>query len=496
MLSFPDPRPGDRRIGVVDVGSNSVRMVVFEGGRRCPATIYNEKVLCGLGADLAVTGRLSPTGCDRALAALRRFLALAPGLKLSALAGVATAAVREAEDGAAFRDRVARDTNIRLRVATGEDEARLAAQGVLFGDPSATGLVVDLGGASMELCPVNSAGPGRGVTTPLGPQRLGPLDDPDAVRAVVRKELEPLAQRFAGSAHRLYLVGGAWRALGRVLLEHAAHPLPILHEYAFPPGQADAVIEALLGMDKDGLGQISTVSSARRGTLPHAALLLEQLIAIFGPERIQISGFGLREGVCFDILTADLRAEDPLLSTAAGQERTRARMPGFGADLAEWAMTAMPPLDEREERLMRAACYLSDVSWRAHPDFRGTACREVVTRINLSSAGHRGRAYLLAALLTRYKGSRKALETEPAIALLDEDSLLRARQMGGLMRLGATISAGMPGYLRQTRLTLADGILALSPTTEGESFMGEEVEKRLDRAARLLDARPVIEPVV
>ena len=477
---------------MVDVGSNSVRMVVFEGGRRCPATVYNEKVLCGLGSDLAATGRLSPEGRERALAALSRFIALAPGLKLSALAGVATAAVREAEDGEEFRDAVARETNIRLRIASGSDEARLAAQGVLFGDPAAAGLVIDLGGASMEICPVNQNGPGRGVTTALGPQRLGDITDLDAARRTIREALDPLARPFIGSAHRLYLVGGAWRAFGRVQIDWTGHPLEILHEYTFTPDEVAGTIQRLLSSDADDLNQIASVSSARRGLLAHAALLLEQLIEVFGPERIQLSGFGLREGVCYDILTEDLRAEDPLLSTAMGHERTRARAPGFGTELADWLLGALPETSQDEGRLIRAACHLSDVSWRSHPEYRATACTEVITRVNLSSAGHHGRAFLLAAVLSRYKGSRKALAAEPAISLLDEETLERARQTGALMRLGVTIAAGMPGYLRHCPLSLKDGVLRLKPTPEGQTFMGEEVAKRLDRAAKLMGLESVI----
>ena len=298
--------------------------------------------------------------------------------------------------------------------------------------------------------------------------------------------MTPYAHRFSGASHRLYLVGGAWRAFGRVQIERSGHPLPILHEFGFTPDQAAATISELLSAQHEELAQLSMVSSVRRAALPHAALLLEQLIEIFGPERIRLSGFGLREGVCYDILTEDLRAEDPLISTAIGHERTRARAPGFGRDLTEWLLPVLPPADRREERLIRAVCHLADVSWRAHPDYRGNACRDVVTRVNLSSAGHSGRAFMLAALLSRYSGARRTLEAEPVIALLTSESLLRARQIGTLMRLGATLAAGMPGYLRHCPVVMNDGVLTLDPTAEGRTFLGEEVEKRLDRAARLL----------
>ena len=468
-------------------------MVVFEGGRRCPAMVFNEKVLCGLGAELGRTGRLSPTGADRALRALSRFVALAPGLRLRALAGVATAAVREAEDGKAFSERVARETNIRLEIASGTDEARLAAQGVLFGEPMAEGLVVDLGGASMELCPVRPGVTGDGISTPLGPQRLGDISNRKRVRRQIADVLAPLVSRYSGDGHRLYLVGGAWRAFGRVQIRHAGHPFEILHEYGFTSEQARLTIAEILATEPGVLVAIPGVSSSRAPTLPHAALLLEGLIERFEPNEIVLSGFGLREGLCYDNLPAAVRRQDPLLSTAAGHERTRARGPGFGEDLSDWLIPAFVPRDIAEERLIRAACYLADVSWRAHPDYRSTACREVVTRVNLSSAGHHGRAFILAALLSRYKGGRRAVAEEPAMALLDSATLERARQVGTLMRLGCTISGAVPGYLTHCPLKLNDGVLTLAPTPSAEVFMGEEVERRLGQAARALGAESQID---
>ena len=99
---FDDPQARAlARVGVLDVGSNSVRMVVFDGAARSPAYFYNEKVMCALGAGLRETGRLNPTGRARALAAIRRFAALAESMD-APLTAVATAAVREAADGDEF----------------------------------------------------------------------------------------------------------------------------------------------------------------------------------------------------------------------------------------------------------------------------------------------------------------------------------------------------------------------------------------------------------
>ena len=492
--SFHLPRADESRIGVVDVGSNSVRMVIFEGGRRCPAMVFNEKIMCGLGAELAETGRLSPKGRERALRALTRFVTLAPGLRVGALAGVATAAVREAEDGREFRDLVARETGIRLHIASGEDEARLSAQGVLFGDPGAQGLVIDLGGASMEFCPVGRGRTGRGVTTPLGPQRLGDLSKGTArARALIDREMAPMAGQFDGATERLFLVGGAWRTLGRVQIHRAGHPLQVLHEHCVSPEDAHLVARWILDAKPEELDAIPGVSSDRVPTLPHAALLLEGLLDHFAPEELVLSGFGLREGVCYDYLPSHIRRQDPLISTCAGHERTRARANGFGVELAGWLFGALPPRDDGEERLVRAICHLADVSWRAHPDYRASACIEIVTRTNVSSIGHPGRAFMAATLLARYRGA-KGMGDAPILSLLPAEAAERAGRIGSLMRLGCTIAGVTPGFLPWCPVTLDDAVLRLSPAPEAAPLMGEEVEKRLAQAARAFGVRPEVSP--
>ncbi len=467
-------------------------MVIFEGGRRCPAMVFNEKIMCGLGAELAETGRLSPSGRERALRALTRFVALAPGLRVGALAGVATAAVREAADGREFRDLVARETGVRLHIASGEDEARLAAQGVLFGDPTARGLVVDLGGASLEVCPIGRAKTGKGVTTPLGPQRLGDLSKgTDKARAIIDREMAPLAAQFGRAPERLHLVGGAWRTLGRVQIHLSGYPLQVLHEHCFSPEDAHLAARWILSAKPEELDVVPGVSTDRVPTLPHAALLLEGLLDHFSPEGLMLSGFGLREGICYEYLPAHIRRQDPLISTCAGHERTRARAPGFGVELADWLFGAMPPQDGAEERLIRAICHLADVSWRAHPDYRASACIEIVTRTNVSGIGHPGRAFMAATLLARYRGAR-GMGHAPILSLLSAEASERAGRIGALMRLGCTIAGVTPGFLPWCPVVVDEATLRLSPAREAAPLMGEEVEKRLAQAAKAFGVKPEV----
>ncbi|MCP4208767.1 MAG: exopolyphosphatase, partial [Shimia sp.] len=163
------------RVGVVDVGSNSVRLVVFDGAARSPAYFYNEKIMCALGAGIADTGLLNPKGRERALAALSRFARLADSMRLNGLTAVATAAVREATDGPDFCAEVLAKTGVHIHVIDGAEEARLSAQGVLTGWPGAYGLICDIGGASMELAEINDGEVGKRVTSSLGPLKLRDL---------------------------------------------------------------------------------------------------------------------------------------------------------------------------------------------------------------------------------------------------------------------------------------------------------------------------------
>ena len=166
-MSAPDVRT-PRDVAVIDIGSNSVRLVVYRLEGRAIWTVYNEKVLAGLGSELLETGRLSIGGVEDAMTALRRFSALLDASKPSELFVAATAAVREAADGETFVLRVMAETGLAVRVLTGAEEARYAALGVLAGTPSASGLVGDLGGASLELTRIDEGQAGDGITLPLG----------------------------------------------------------------------------------------------------------------------------------------------------------------------------------------------------------------------------------------------------------------------------------------------------------------------------------------
>ncbi len=476
---------------MVDVGSNSVRLVVFEGETRSPAYFYNEKVLCGLGADLAETGRLSADGRGRAMAAIRRFVSLSKRMGLSTLDGVATAAVRDAEDGAEFVEEVARTTGLSLRVASGEDEARLSAQGVLLGWPDAEGLVADLGGASLELVRIGGGKAAPGKTLPLGPLRLkraGLTDHGLDIR--IDEALKGAKEFFTPAPKRLFLVGGSWRALAKIHMARTKYPFEVLHEYELPAEEMLRAARWVASKLPEVLDEIVSVSAARLSVTPLGARVLTRLILASRPESVAVSAFGLREGLYYEHIPPRIRAEDPLISACRSLERAQARFPGFGAELLEWLSPLLAEASSERRRLVKAACLLNDVAWNSHPDFREQSCFQTVYRDNISGVGHRERAFIGAILLYRYKSSKKRPREAPALSILSAADRQEARAIGHAVRLGAMISGSAPGVLAHSRLSVEDGVLTLALDPPIAELSGEVMLKRLNALAGAMGLEP------
>nr|WP_239986158.1 Ppx/GppA family phosphatase [Paracoccus sp. SY] len=471
------PKRALSRVGVVDVGSNSIRMVVFDGAARSPAYFYNEKVMAGLGAKMAQTGRLNPDGVERGFAAMQRFAALAKGMDIDPLTCVATAAVREAADGPEFQARVERETGIKMYVIDGEEEARLSAQGVLLGWPDARGLVCDIGGNSMELAEVADGQVGKRVSSQLGPFRLQQVPGgKDGLRKHIRKTVADLARTMGTHHERIYLVGGSWRAIARLDMERVGYPMTVLHEYRMTPQAVADTVAWIADNDLADLKARTGLSSSRIELVPLAAQVLAQLTEIFAPAELAISSYGIREGLLYEQMPDNLRKRDPLIEAARFTERQMARMPGSGKKLYHFLQPLFRDISPERDRLIRAACLLHDTSWRAHPDYRAEACFDNVTRANMAALSHPERVFLGLALLHRYKNSRAGSPMAPLFKLLSDAEIRDAEILGKAMRFGAMLALDDPADAG--KLTLTDWELRLHLTPTGRKLMGEVAEAR------------------
>jgi len=484
---------------VIDVGSNSVRLVLYRIEGRAIWTTYNEKVLAGLGRDLGSTGRLSVEGSDAALAALRRFRAVLDAVKPAEVFAAATAAVREAEDGPAFVKRVKAQAGLTLRVLSGEEEARYSALGVLAGAPEGLGVVGDLGGASLELTQLGARGPGDAVTLPLGPFALGfeQGDDVRKLRGKIEAQVQAVAERF--QADTFHAVGGAWRNLALLHMGMSGYPLQIVHEYEMDRSEALTAARVISRLSPSSLERIPGVSKKRLETLPHAAAVLEVLIEQLGVRRILTSAYGLREGMLYEAMGAEVQKRDPLIAGCAALGGRLATDEGLGAGLEAWlkpVFAALPSIfGERDSVLIAAACRLADLGATLHPDHRATLVFEQVLRAPIAGQTHAERAFLAVAAFHRHTSDDALPEAVTIARILPESHRRRARALGAAIRLGCDLSGRSAALLGRSRIWLEGGKLQL--TTEpkwADMLLGEQTRRRAQALAKALNARLEIMP--
>tara|TARA_Y200000002_G_scaffold134133_1_gene110614 strand:- start:129 stop:1634 length:1506 start_codon:yes stop_codon:yes gene_type:complete len=472
------------RIGIIDVGSNSVRLVVFEGFSRSPSYFFNEKVLCGLGKGIQHKNMLNKLGVAEAIRAIKRFVAITKKMNLTALVGVATAAVRNASDGKAFVKKVKNETNLRLYVASGREEAEFSANGVLLGWPDASGLVCDIGGSSLEVADLLHGLVGYCATSPLGALSLSEFRGTQSeLNNFIKTSVEKLCSGLNSPVKNLYLVGGSFRVFAKLDIALSNYPLKVLHEYALDIKQALRTAYWVLEHEVPELANKVDSSIDRLMLLPMAARVLIQLIGKLKPTNIYFSSYGLREGILFYQMPERIKNLDPLIEACRYQEGSSARFPGFGEKLFNWILPIFSNLEKDDIRLYRAACLLHDTTWKAHPDYRAEMSFETVTRTNLGGINHQGRIFLALALMSRYKKICPSKNLEVPLQILGESRAEEAIILGRAMRLGAMVSGTSVVNLKKCKLYRKNKILYLNLKKSGRDLAAGLVERRLKALA-------------
>ncbi|KNG94055.1 Ppx/GppA family phosphatase [Pseudaestuariivita atlantica] len=477
------------RVGVVDVGSNSVRLVVFDGAARSPAYFYNEKIMCALGDGVSETGYLNPQGRVRALAAMQRFRRLADGMGLEPLTAVATAAMRDATDGAEFAAEIERETGVKVWIIDGEEEARLSAQGVLLGWPGSYGLVCDIGGSSMELAEINDGQVGKRVTSDLGPLKLRGLKGGKRGRKAAIKERVAALSTFMGpQSNRLFLVGGSWRALARIDMYRRAYPLHVQHEYRMSRRDVIATAKMIDTADLEELRLACGISAARMELVPYAAEVLKEVLATFKPHDIALSSYGIREGLLYEQMPQRVRDRDPLIEACQFAEAKDARLPGFGKTLYHFVRPIFKATSDERRRIIKAACLLHDVSWRAHPDYRADICFDNATRANLGGLRHFERVYLGVALMYRYRNKPDGAPFTTFVDLLSEADRHEAEVLGKAMRFGAMLWMSRDTRMGAFSWAPKKKVLKLELSPDSWPLFGEVAQARLNSLGDALGA--------
>lgn len=475
-------RPTSGRLtAVIDIGSNSVRMVVFQGLNRVPQVLFNERVLCGLGRDVNKRGRMDEGAVELALTTLSRYAELCRDMRVDHIETVATAAARDAENGEEFVARVEAECGFTVKVLSGVEEARLTALGVLAGTPDADGIAADLGGGSLELVHIVGGKPVDSVSLPIGPLRLQgkrrKIKDKDIAR--IEAALGEVSWLADGAGRGLYIIGGAWRAIAKLHIIHRNGPLPVLHGYRLSSPETHKFCRLIIAEGADHLKGARKVASSRLKTLPLAALILDHLVSLLKPKDVIVSAPGIREGLLFGKLNHAARKQDPLIFTCKEIADATGRFPEHADRLMKWIDPLFEGEPSERRRLRFAVCLLSDISWRAHPDFRAERAYYEALLGRFVGVSHRERALIALALFVCYGGPVSAPEVEPARRLLSPGDSRYATVVGLALRLGQRLTGGTSRPLGYSALRLEGGSLQLVLPEDYSELAGERVMKRL-----------------
>lgn len=472
-----DPKGGGR-IGMVDIGSNSVRLVVYDQLKRAPAALYNEKVLCQLGRGLAITGKLNPDGVEMARAAIARFLAMAQAMEVTELDIVATAAVRDASDGKDFVAELEKRHHIHIDIISGKKEARLGAFGIFSSIHEPQGISGDLGGGSMELAQLSRQILTEQVTLPIGSLRL--IDQTgggrEEMRALIAAELDKTEWLQGAKPENFYAIGGSFRAVARMHMLARGYPLEILHQYTVEAEELRRYVRELAALSEAELAALPGAAAKRVAAIPPAALILEGILATARPKQVVFSASGIREGYLHEKLSPYLRSEDVLLASCYEFAMKGGRGTAYAHELFEWMQPLFPGEPEAFRRLRFAACLLHDIARYIHPDHRAEWAMQRILQSVFVGLSHGERVQLALALYHRYQPKLKV--AHPAFALIGAKEQGWARLLGAAMNLAYQLSGGIAGNLPETALKAGKHKLGLQLPAHLQALAGETVKKR------------------
>jgi len=482
---------GEPHYAIVDIGSNSVRMVVYDRLGRAPLPRYVEKSLCRLGDGLAETEAISQDGFRRTIEALRRFRAIADAMGVSRIDATATEAIRRATNGRDLVAAIRQETGLEIKILEGEEEARFAALGVISGFYRPVGLVGDMGGGSLEVAQALDDRSGDFWTSlPLGAlpvESLIKLGLAKAKRQIDKLMRENLPAEI--DMPTFYAVGGGWRALAKVHMESTKAPVPVVHGYSCDARAIREFCKHLLSLSNEKLAAMPGLPERRVRTTTAAALVLDRLLKRLKPERVVFSALGLREGWLYAQLSEEQRYLDPIIEGARLIGLPQARVPQFQPALVPWTASLFPDETPAAKRLRVAVCALSDIAWRDDANLRAEESFRRLLRMPFIGLDHAERVFIAAAIHARYAGKPDDPRLSPAIKMLDASERRRALILGRAILVAYRLSGSAPDVLARSRLSVQPKRLRLEVDANARAPDSEVVGSRLKLLTAALGLR-------
>jgi len=479
------------KFAVIDIGSNTIRLVVYENLERAPYVIFNEKVFCSLGRGVSETGFMRDKSIIKAVKTLRRFSILLEKMNVTNYKTVATSAVRDANNGEAFVKHIKDVSGLNIHVLSGAEEARLSGKGVICALPRAMGIIGDLGGGSLELATVYDKEVSNEATLPIGPLQLQDLEGKriSSVKEKIDKHFTAILWLKERKNEKFYAVGGSWRTLARIHMIETKYPLINMHNYVIPVNEITELASRISKMSKIELEQYRPyISSKRIKTLSLAAMVLSRLLKVIKPCKFIVSVFGVREGLLYNQMEPNIREQDNLITSCHQVAQMTGRFPEHGERLYEWIDCLFDDENTAHKRLRLAICILSDVGWRGHPEYRAEKVVSETLYGRLGGINHSDSSLIAMSLYTCYGGlSHNVPQVETAKALLSKEDICYAKKIGLALRFAQRISGGTSDGLKVVKLAKEKSRLTLLVETDMIDLVNDVVERRFKKLAKFLE---------
>ncbi|HEV2776551.1 MAG TPA: Ppx/GppA phosphatase family protein, partial [Solirubrobacteraceae bacterium] len=479
----------EQRTAVIDLGSNSFRLVVFtaaDGWWQLTDEIY---LPVRIGEELESTGKLGKGPMKRARAAAEVFahFCAASGLDHASIQAVATSAIRDASNQQVFLDRVRDETGLEVRVLSRDEEAYYGYLAAVNSTTLADGAVLDLGGGSLQLVEVASRHPGRLGSWPLGSVRMTEHflaeDDPPskkarkALRAHVRETLEQDVDWLARVGRQLVGIGGTMRNLAAAIQAATGRPsLGGIQGFEITRDALDDLVERLAGMPAAERGDVKGIKYARADLILAGAMVVQAVLEHGEFDAITVTEAGLREGVFF---SQHLDGDPPLfddvrrssVANLAARYRVRPAHTKHVATLAlslfdELAEQGVHPGDRWERELLFSACVLHDIGMSVDYDDHHKHSRYLI--LNGGLPGFDPREVALIAQAARYhrKGMPDFGELSP---LAQDGDAERLDRLSILLRLAEDLERSRDQSVRAAHVASDNGAIRLELEADGSA---------------------------
>ncbi|MGQ7847101.1 Ppx/GppA phosphatase family protein [Granulosicoccus sp. 3-233] len=472
--------------GVIDIGSNSIRLVVYDDLSRAPFPRFNEKSMVALGSGLDADGRFTDDTISRALHAIERLSSIARAMKVERIDVLATEATRRAKNGNELIDAIRKRTGLQTRILSGEEEAFYSAHGVISGFFQPKGMMGDIGGGSLEVAEVLSDSIGERMTSmPLGAlpvtarMQEGYGSAKKWVDDILSESLPPMLTNPV-----FYAVGGGWRALARIHIAMNNRPISVVHGYELPASEVRSLANRIAKMTPEQVAELPDAPGRRINTLPASALVMSRVLRKLAPDRVAFSAYGLREGWLYQQLDQQEQYRDPLIEGAMAIGIPVARVPAFSEALGEWTDNLFPGETQSDKRLRLAVCALTDIAWREHEKIRATDSFLRLLQFPFIGLSHPERAFISVAILARYGGKVDDMVKNAVSDLLSVSELRRAEILGRTLLLGHRFSASVPEILRHARIRIDADAVRLEILDDRSIPDSDAVQSRLKQLAK------------